>query len=383
MINWRLDALHSLRDSIDDLALCGPLYTSLREHLHAQLHPNSPSSTPQSPLSEIITASHANLAVTSLFRWRRLHTDASILSALQFSPLDAVAKLDTAIIVSGAAGEGRLDLILDIIQHIQSESLRQATYAHLVPRSIPPISPSKPEVDIPSLATPPSFTVFQSHQHQAPFVLRGFARAWPALNEHPWASIDYLRSVAGPGRVVPVEIGCDYRMDDWSQKLIAWDEFLDSLDTEDAVHPMYLAQHSLFMQLPSLRADIDVPDYVYAAVPRPSECPPPQNDEQLVINAWLGPRGTVSPAHTDPYFNFYVQVAGWKTVWIAPPECAAGLQATGNTSGVDVFATDLDATFDGMSMATILGPGDMLYMPPKWWHAMRSESRSFSVSMWF
>lgn len=34
---------------------------------------------------------------------------------------------------------------------------------------------------------------------------------------------------------------------------------------------------------------------------------------------------------------------------------------------------------------TILRPGDMLFMPPGWWHAMRGESDGpgWSVSIWF
>lgn len=37
------------------------------------------------------------------------------------------------------------------------------------------------------------------------------------------------------------------------------------------------------------------------------------------------------------------------------------------------------------SLEAVLEPGDLLFMPPKWWHAMRSEGEgvSWSVSMWF
>ncbi|KAJ6547023.1 hypothetical protein B0H19DRAFT_840806, partial [Mycena capillaripes] len=334
----------------------------------------------------------ANLAATSQLCWRRLHTDASILSALVSPPLDALAKLDTAIIISGAAGEGRLDLVLDIIQHIQSGHLPSNTpfrnNTPFAPQATPPAAIPRPGRAIPCLATPPSLGAFQSGNHKTPFVLRGYARHWPALNERPWASTEYLRAVAGPGRVVPVEVGRDYRTDDWSQKIVGWEAFLASLDAEDGP-PLYLAQHSLLMQFPALRADIEIPDYVYADLPRPPGCPPPTNDEQLVINAWLGPKGTISPAHTDPYFNAYIQVAGCKTVWMAPPQCGAGMYAKGNTASVDVFAADQNEyPLFGVHVAeecmtACLGPGDLLYMPVGWWHAMRGESCSFSVSMWF
>jgi hypothetical protein len=102
-----------------------------------------------------------------------------------------------------------------------------------------------------------------------------------------------------------VEIGNDYRADDWTQTLMDWDEFLDSL-TSDAGPLLYLAQHSLFLQFPHLREDIEIPDYVYFCPNPPKHFPhyrPPGNDEQLVLNAWFGPKGTISPAHTVCYLG--------------------------------------------------------------------------------
>ena len=34
-------------------------------------------------------------------------------------------------------------------------------------------------------------------------------------------------------------------------------------------------------------------------------------------------------------------------------------------------------------MDCILGEGEMLYIPPKWWHYVRSLTTSFSVSFWW
>jgi hypothetical protein len=60
-----------------------------------------------------------------------------------------------------------------------------------------------------------------------------------------------------------------------------------------------------------------------------------------------------------------------------------------NTSRVDVFAPDgtqfplFTEHVAPHSLGALLEPGDLLYFPPGWWHAMRSEETSFSVSMWF
>jgi len=253
---------------------------------------------------------------------------------------------------------------------------------------------------------------------------------------------------------VPVEVGTDYRAPDWTQRFVSWDDFLDYAFTagaSSAQPPMYLAQHDLFQQFPALRSDIIVPDYVYSGPQAPGTYPtyrPPGNCEELVMNLWIGPEGTVSPAHTDPFFNCYFQVVGRKSVWLAPPEVASimlppnrsgespnplslpnqpqkpestnSADMLSNTSVFDVFTAFNTSSNDTLSpsstsventdpkipdkdvakadrydlnrfreqvapraMSVVLEAGDMLFFPPGWWHAMRSEERSCSVSMWF
>lgn len=63
-----------------------------------------------------------------------------------------------------------------------------------------------------------------------------------------------------------------------------------------------------------------------------------------------------------------------------------------NTSQVDVFSS-IEQSLDAHpqfwekvvphAVSATLEPGDLLFFPPEWWHAMRSEEKSFSVSMWF
>jgi lysine-specific demethylase 8 len=61
-----------------------------------------------------------------------------------------------------------------------------------------------------------------------------------------------------------------------------------------------------------------------------------------------------------------------------------------NTAQVDVFSDQSKNKFplfwrDAVpeALSATLEPGDVLFFPPGWWHAMRSEEMSFSVSMWF
>ncbi|KAF8636562.1 hypothetical protein AX17_003374 [Amanita inopinata Kibby_2008] len=274
---------------------------------------HKPSRLVHEKLNTLIDSAHKLMSSTShmaSFQWRRLHTDSCIVRAVLLleaaMPLDAISSLDHAIIISGAAGNDRLHVIQTLMQAIQSRFSITSQFAaeqHISNKQIEAVDQLQTaNLCITCLVHPPSLLAFQTTYFREPFLIRGYAKDWPALQEHRWCSPQYLRSVSGPGRIVPVEVGKDYRSNEWSQKLISWDQFLSSLDFVDEPRQkdtdmMYLAQHNLFMQFPMLGADIIIPDYVYAAL-NAADHIPPQNEEQLIVNAWLGPRGTTSPAHT-------------------------------------------------------------------------------------
>lgn len=234
-----------------------------------------------------------------------------------------------------------------------------------------------------------------------PLIVRGYARSWPACAL--WAQRDYLVRRAGPGRVVPVETGRAYTDSDWGQSIMPWAEFLDQVGWghQDAClrrdgdgPPLYLAQHTLLDQFPWLADDIHTPLYATSYPPRPPYLSA-ANRPRAVTQVWLGPAGTVSPAHTDTYYNCFVQVVGAKSVWIAPPDadrdamCVLGAsdgdlftQHMANTSRVDVWTSDPAALpppfverVAPCAQCAVLQAGDMLFLPPLWWHAMRSESQ--------
>ncbi|KAF6765089.1 hypothetical protein DFP72DRAFT_749373, partial [Ephemerocybe angulata] len=346
-----------------------------------------------------------------LWLCRRIYTDACILSALVQDAagklLEAIGTLDYALIIAGAAGESRFEIIHGLIDAFQAP-LREAS--PVVATNDGPEEPVEPlpttlassTFPIPRISEP-SFLSFQSTQSKAPFIVPGYAQGWPALNEHPWRRASHLRAASGPGRVVPVEVGENYLSDKWNQVIMSWDAFLSSLDFEDqetcrvqVEGIQYLAQHNLFTQMPALEDDIEIPVYAYACLTSDGRVhQPPSNERQLVINSWLGPKGTISPPHTDPFHNLYVQVVGQKTVWLAPPcrdisrilsppQTSSPLQ---NTSRCDIFAGEMDAEFATLvlphAIHATLNPGDLLYIPAGWWHAMRSERTSFSLSFWF
>ncbi|KAK8858788.1 hypothetical protein IAR55_003018 [Kwoniella newhampshirensis] len=217
----------------------------------------------------------------------------------------------------------------------------------------------------------------------------------------------------------------------------------DNDDDDDA--PLYLAQYGLFDQFPDLAKDISYPDYVWSNPPVPPSIPsyePPGTDDGVIVNVWIGSGGgeIVSPAHTDPYYNCYAQVLGQKRVWLAAPSSSPYMNAYGstttsahdtssvsepdlapdraaavedeedglaekymtNTSKIPLLrplSHDYDS-FESMlkngypdfyehvwpvSLEAVLQPGDLMVMPPGWWHAMKGEGEGpgWSVSMWY
>ncbi|KAJ4972314.1 hypothetical protein NE237_005413 [Protea cynaroides] len=202
---------------------------------------------------------------------------------------------------------------------------------------------------------------------------------WPARTK--WKDLDYLKRVAGD-RTVPVEVGKNYLCSEWKQELITFSQLLERIQSGDStsVGPTYLAQHPLFDQISDLRKDILVPDYCYAG-----------GGELRPLNAWFGPAGTVTPLHHDPHHNILAQVVGRKYVRLYPASISEDLypydeSMLSNSSQVELddldekqFPKAVDLDF----MDCVLEEGEMLYIPPKWWHYVRSLSTSFSVSFWW
>lgn len=227
----------------------------------------------------------------------------------------------------------------------------------------------------------PSLIKFQEQylQHQKPVIITNCMDFWPAMSSRRW-SISYMQNVAGL-RTVPVEVGDKYTSETWTQTLMTVNAFIEKYITKK-IQTGYLAQHQLFDQIPELKKDIFVPDYCYL-----SET---EDDAPVLMNAWFGPKGTVSPLHHDPYQNLLAQVMGSKYIRLydrnSPFMYVNSDSILDNTSQVDLEDIDFDE-FPRFQENTyyecILNEGEMLFIPFKWWHFVKSMSTSFSVSFWW
>ena len=137
-------------------------------------------------------------------------------------------------------------------------------------------------------------------------------------------------------------------------------------------------------------------------------------DGEVAVQTWIGPGGTVSCLHYDEPHNLLAQVSeeaqpcdltlsvsaqmpspsrqviGYKYLRLYAPAATPCLYpregAMSNTSSVDVAEPDA-AAHPSFARAPFLectlGPGDTLYIPPRWWHYAAALTPSWSVSFWW
>jgi hypothetical protein len=139
---------------------------------------------------------------------------------------------------------------------------------------------------------------------------------------------------------------------------------------------------------------------------------------KLTANFWIGDGGVVASAHYDSVYNVYLQYEGSKTFTLLPPSSVHMLQVHGRmhpyacqsrfanlTTGqrfqrdsycitgpcVDntttgVCASSLDepiAPYRQRLLQYTLHPGDLLLIPPYWFHEVQTHSDALAISLWW
>ncbi|CAC5402198.1 HIF1AN [Mytilus coruscus] len=109
----------------------------------------------------------------------------------------------------------------------------------------------------------------------------------------------------------------------------------------------------------------------------------------------IGQEGNITPVHYDEQENFFAQVYGYKRFILFPPEEFPNLyphptyHPCDRQSQVDFDEPDFEKfpKFRNASgFETVVGPGDVLYIPIYWWHQVESipnEGHTISVTFWY
>jgi hypothetical protein len=111
--------------------------------------------------------------------------------------------------------------------------------------------------------------------------------------------------------------------------------------------------------------------------------------DNVQVNLWIGRAGIVTHTHYDCTFNFFVQLHGRKRFTLSPPDSPMYLYPCLHPhyghSQVDILGPN-PTTFphfsmDGSRVAEV-APGDMLVVPPFWFHHVETLEESVSVNVW-
>lgn len=229
-----------------------------------------------------------------------------------------------------------------------------------------------------------------------PAVLRGLVADWPAVmaaHRSARALADYLKGF-GSGRRVTLLIGPPeirghffYRGDmsglNFTRAASSFDAFLDGL-VEEQANPKPHAVAAQSEPVPEL-----LPGFAEAN-------PLDLLDPSVVPRAWIGNAIRVA-AHYDLKENVGCVVAGRRRFTLFPPGQIANLYpgpfeltpAGTPVSLVDLAAPDLER-FPRFAQAlaaaeqAVLEPGDAIYIPYHWWHAVDSlEPVNMLVNYWW
>lgn len=117
------------------------------------------------------------------------------------------------------------------------------------------------------------------------------------------------------------------------------------------------------------------------------------------IGLWLSSPGVLATLHYDTYHNCFVQVAGRKRVVLIPPEIQQGIRLYpslhpgyrqsqrlhGDYMVSQNSSSSIKSTIKTLSLPYfdfVAEPGDIVYIPPFWFHATQALTYSASVNVW-
>lgn len=229
-----------------------------------------------------------------------------------------------------------------------------------------------------------------------PVILRGLAKDWPvarAAVEGPAALATYLKRLAG-GRATDTLIGppemagryfysADLSGFNFKRDRVPYAAVLDKLIAQaDVARPL-----AIYAGSAPARALLPGFDRENPMALLPDEVEP---------RVWLGNRSRVA-AHYDTSHNIACCVSGPRRFTVFPPDQVANLYVgplDRTIAGPPASLVDLaDPDFDAHPRARIalehasvidLAPGDALYLPPLWWHAVEATGPvNLLVNYWW
>lgn len=142
----------------------------------------------------------------------------------------------------------------------------------------------------------------------------------------------------------------------------------------------YLQHSSIKKNFPKLHKDLEEPSIIK------------KTDNLEHVNLWLGGKGCLTQLHYDRNQNFLMQFRGVKeitffsssdTPYLYPIEGEGQITSISEIKLADVNYDKFPLFKKAKPFFAKLEPGDMIYMPPGWWHQVKTVQWSISVNYWW
>lgn len=230
-----------------------------------------------------------------------------------------------------------------------------------------------------------------SRRSARPVVLRGLVRDWPLVRStDPSAELRAMDSGRpAPVMTAPAAIGgrpfynADLTGFNFRREAASVGQVLDRLAREPDDEPamIYMGSAPADQVAPGFSASHPAPGLPHDAAPR----------------LWIGGAVTIQ-THYDMSDNLACVAVGRRTFTLFPPEQVANIYVGPldfNPAGQPVSLVQFDQGVDetrfprfakarAAALSATLQPGDAIYIPPMWWHHVRSEGRlNVLVNYWW
>jgi ribosomal protein L16 Arg81 hydroxylase len=232
-----------------------------------------------------------------------------------------------------------------------------------------------------------AFSAARFTEH-TPAIIVGAMDEWPAMGK--W-SPDYLASVL-QDREVRIAVSKSHKYDynpatsafenltQFRKEAMGFAAFVEKIHNAAAAgEHYYLMQRPIQNDFPELVPDVVRPRWI-------------QDKKKVDVNLWVGSAGNVTQMHYDRDENFLAEVQGSKHIRLFDPEQTELLYPYPKDS-VMYYLSYVDCDNpdyekfpkfrEARAWEGVLNPGEILYLPARWWHQVRSLQDAISVNFWW
>lgn len=208
-----------------------------------------------------------------------------------------------------------------------------------------------------------------------PIIIKNFTNGWAANAK--W-TFEYFEKMFGDCMIqIQTKRNSDANYEANSvahRTAILMKDFIKQVLSEETNDVYATANNRLMQTLCGIVTDIE---------PLPPLLNYPTNTGHLYL--WMGPKGAITPTHHDTLALFHAQIVGRKQWKLVSPLCTPKMYNTEHVfSNVNLWDVDVTAhpkMKDVPIIDVVIEPGEALFLPLGWWHAVKSLDAGISVSM--